>query len=217
MEFWNAWTELLTYCVGFFSEQWGLSEAMAIITFTLIARVLLLPISFRAALDMHKNKQVMEKLKPKLAKMQERYRDNPAEIAQRTMAMYKKHGVRFFGKLTFLNIGTQGIVGLGLFQSLKSSVFGSAFMWISNIAKPDALLAMLVGVLTFLTMFYMPGGAEQSSLLIFIIPALISMFVLISFPSAIGIYWATSNIVTLLQTVLLRIVVARNQHSAASV
>lgn len=90
-------------------------------------------------------------------------------------------------------------------------VFNSKFMWIADIAKPDALLAVIVGSLTFITMWMMPGAAEQTSLVIFLIPALISMFILAGFPSAIGIYWATSNAVTMCQTLALHLVIKQRK------
>ena len=78
--------------------------------------------------------------------------------------------------------------------------FSSKFVWIANIAKPDILLALLVGAITYFSMIMMPSSAEQTSTLLFIIPAIISIIALVNFPSAIGLYWATSNTVALLQS-----------------
>lgn len=214
MEIWNIWTTLVESSIMLVYTQFGLSEAISIVVFTLAARMLLMPISFKAAYNMHKNKLALEKVKPEIERLKNVYKENPGELAKRTMAIYQKNGIKFIDKTTALNIGSQGILGVGIFQALNNMVFSSKFMWIANIAKPDVILALLVGVLTFLSMLMMPGAAEQSTLIIFIIPALISIFILASFPSAIGLYWATSNIVTMGQTLFLRFVISRDDKSA---
>lgn len=209
MDIWIAWTNLLETGINLLAGHFGLSEALAVITFTLLARLALMPISFKAAYDMHQNQMAIRAAKPEIDRLKEVYKDNPSEIAIRTMALYKKRGIKFLGKTTVFNIGSQGILGLGLFQTLKSMAFNSKFLWIANLAKPDVILALAVGALMFASMALMPGSTEQASLLILLVPVLISVFVLVSFPSAIGVYWATSNLVTLGQTVYLRRVVKR--------
>lgn len=147
----------------------------------------------------------MDKLKPELARLKERYQDNSSELAKQTMALYKQSGVKFLDKTTLGNIAAQGFIGLGMFQALQAMPFKSAFLWIANIAKPDVALAVIVGVLTFFTMLLMPSAVEQQNLLIFMIPAFISAFVLISFPSALALYWLVSSLVSLLQSVFIKV------------
>ena len=212
MEIWNIWIVAITNGISFISMNFGISEAFAIIIFTLIARIMLMPVSLKSAYLMHKNRLAIEKLKPEIEQLKDIYSDNPREIAKRTMAIYKNNGIKFLDKTTVFNIGTQGVLGLGIFQTLKSMVFSSKFMWIADIAKPDVILAFIVGVLTFISMLLMPGAVEQQNILIFIIPAIISIFVLIGFPSALGLFWGTSNIVTLMQTLVLHAIVLKQSH-----
>ena len=214
MELWNIWTALITSSIELLPSLFGMPEAISIIVFTLAARMLLMPISFKSAYNMHKNKLAIEEVKPETERLKNLYKGNPEELAKRTMALYKKNGIRFIDRTTILNIGTQGILGVGIFQAIKAMIFNSKFLWITDIAKPDIILAIFVGVLTFLSMFMMPGIAEQSTLMIFVIPALFSVLVLASFPSAIGLYWATSNMVTLGQTLVLRFVISRENRAA---
>lgn len=207
MDIWTAWTALLENGIHLLSAQLGLSEALAIIALTLFARLALMPLSFRAAYNMYQNQMAIRDAKPEIEHLKEVYKDNPSEITKRTMALYKKRGIKFLGKTMVFNIGSQSLLGLGLFQTLKNMTFSSKFLWISNLGKPDVILALAVGSLMFASMFLTPGTAEQASLLIFLIPVAISVFVLVSFPSAIGVYWATSNFATLAQSLYLRHVV----------
>ncbi len=53
-------------------------------------------------------------------------------------------------------------------------------------------------------MLMMPSSAEQANQLMFLIPALVSAIVLISMPSALGLYWATSNIASVIQSIMVK-------------
>lgn len=215
MALWQLWIDCITAGLTFLGTSFGLSEAGAIIALTAIARIGLLPASWLSAYRLHHNRQATDRLKPQIAELQQRWKEQPRELARRTLALYRAHGIRFLDRATLVNIGTQGIVGIGIFQALRHLVFGSNFLWIANIGKPDFLLSLLVGTLTFISMLLTPGAAEHSTLLLYAIPAIVSMLALISFPSAIGIYWATSSIISAMQTVALRVVVAR-QHRQES-
>jgi len=119
------------------------------------------------------------------------------------MALYKKYNIKVLDKNGLVNIASQGVFGFGMFQALQQIVFNSKFAWIANIAKPDIALALLVGAITYFSMIMMPGSAEQASTLLFVIPAVLCIITLVNFPSAIGLYWATSSVTSLLQSLLL--------------
>lgn len=216
MELWSIWTHLLEANLGFLAAHFGFSEAVAIIVLTLIARAAMMPVSLAAAYRMQKNKEALERIKPALEELRQTFKDNPSELATRTMALYRKNGISFMDKVSLLNIGSQGVFGLGVFQVLNRMVFSSKFLWISNLAKPDFLLTVLVGALVLLSLVLMPGAtADTSMLLMLAIPVLISVVAVAALPSALGIYWATSNAVTLVQTLALRGLLARQRHLAA--
>lgn len=216
MELWSIWTHLLEANLGFLAAHFGFSEAVSIIVLTLIARAAMMPVSLAAAYRIQKNKEALERIKPALEELRQTFKDNPSELATRTMALYRKNGISFMDKVSLLNIGSQGVFGLGVFQVLNRMVFSSKFLWISNLAKPDFLLTVLVGALVLLSLVLMPGAtADTSMLLMLAIPVLISVVAVAALPSALGIYWATSNAVTLVQTLALRGLLARQRHLAA--
>lgn len=205
MELWTMWTHLLQATLGFFGAHFGLSEAVAIIALTLVARIAMMPISLTAAYRMQKNKESLERIKPALDELRKTYKDNPSELAARTMALYHENGITFIDKVSMLNMGAQGIFGLGIYQCLKRTVFTTKFLWIPNLAKPDFLLTLLVGVLMVLGMALMPGATANTSMLLMVaISVVVSMFAIAALPSALGVYWATSNAVTVVQTLALR-------------
>jgi YidC/Oxa1 family membrane protein insertase len=203
MEIWNLFTNAIVQSIEFFASEVGVGEAMAIILFTLLGRLVLMPINLIAMVNMYKNKKAISAIKPELDKLKIVHKDNPSEIAKYTVELYKKHNIKFLDKNSVANIVSQGAFGFGMFQALQQIVFNSKFAWIANIAKPDVFLALLVGVITYFSMIMMPGSAEQTSTLLFVIPAIICIVTLINFPSALGLYWATSSVTSLLQSLVL--------------
>lgn len=216
MELWSMWTHLLETLLGYLAVHFGYSEAVSIIVLTLIARVALMPVSLTSAYRMQRNKEAIERIKPALEELRQKFQNNPSELATRTMALYRNNGITFLDKLSLLNIGSQGVFGIGVYQVLNRMVFSSKFLWISNLAKPDFLLTVLVGTFVVLAMVLMPGATADTSMLLMIaIPVLISVVAVAALPSALGIYWATSNAVTIIQTLALRVLLARRRPLSA--
>lgn len=203
MEVWSLFTSAIVQSIEFLTSEVGVGDAMAIILFTLLGRLVLMPINLLAMVNMYKNKKAIYAIKPELDKLKIVYKDKPSEIAKCTMELYKKHNIKILDKNSVANIASQGIFGFGMFQALQQIVFNSKFAWIANIAKPDVFLALLVGVITYFSMIMMPGSAEQTSTLLFVIPAILCIVTLINFPSALGLYWATSSVTSLLQSLVL--------------
>ena len=215
MEIWHLWIHAIANILGLVTSQFGISEAISIIAVTLAVRMAMFPLSFASAYKAQGNKMSMMRIKPQIEQLRERLKDDPTELARQTMALYRENGIHFLDKTTMLNMGMQSIIGLGFFQARKSISFNSKFLWIANIGKADIFLSIVVGVLMFASMSLMPGAAEQTSLFLLLIPVLISVFALISFPSAIGLYWATSNLVSVMQTLVLRWVMSKRAHLRA--
>lgn len=205
MEIWSLWNELLRAGIDTLGAHFGVSQAVAIILFTLLGRLLLMPISLKAAYTMQRNQLALKCIKPQIERLKEEFSNEPAILAQKTMALYKEHKIKFLDRTSVANITSQGIFGLGLFQALQAMTIQGKFLWIANLAKPDAALAFLAGALTFFAMILMPSATEHSTLVLFIVPAIVSMFVIASFPSVIGLYWATSSFVTCVQSLIIRL------------
>jgi len=203
----DLWTQL----INFFSESITLlannfngDQALAIIAFTLIFRLIMMPLQLKSSLKMSANKSAMAKLKPQLERLKVKYQDDPKALFTQSSKLYKKHNITFIDKASFTNMTSQGVFGFAMFQTVKELSLSSPFLWISNLAKPDVALALVVGFLTYLATIVTPGMAEQSNQLIVLLPAIMSIVAVATFPSALGLYWATSNIVTILQSFIIK-------------
>jgi YidC/Oxa1 family membrane protein insertase len=216
MEIWHLWTSLLASSISFFSGYFGVSEAVAIIGLTVIARVGLMPVSIAASLRMELNKEGLRRVKPELEALKERLQGKPAELASATMRLYAGNGIRFFDRLALVNIGTQTIFGLGIYQALARAAFKSRFLWIASLAKPDLLLTAVVALVMIIAMGIAPGASIEPTMVIMLcVSVVVTIFAVAAMPSAVGIYWATSNLASVVQSCLLRWLVGRRRIGAA--
>jgi YidC/Oxa1 family membrane protein insertase len=218
MDLWSLWTHLFTASINMLTSHLGLSEALSIMLLTLCTRTALMPLSLASAYQMHKNKCAMAALKPQQTKLNEQYKSNPSELLKQTMTLYREHGIAFFTKTMLCNMASRSALGMGLFHSLSSISFTTKFLWLTSLAKPNWVLNILVGVLMFLGLILMPGAtSDTSSMLLLMIPVLISIIALSTLPAAIGIYWASSNTATIAQSILLRRIIKRAEQRLLAV
>ncbi|AMC34067.1 YidC/Oxa1 family membrane protein insertase [Janthinobacterium sp. B9-8] len=218
MELWALWTNVFTVSISMLTSHLGLSEALAIILLTLCVRAAMMPLSLASAHQMHKNKLAIAKLKPMQAKLSERHKSNPRELIKQTMALYREHGISFFSKAMLVNLTSRTVFGIGFFHALSRMSITSKFLWIASLTKPNFVLNILVGALMFLGLILMPGAtSDTSSMLMLMIPVIISIIALLSLPAAIGVYWASSNAATIVQALLLRGMIKRAEQRTSLV
>ena len=127
-------TVMLTV-MGFFHDL-GAPYWLAIISLTVCVRVLMLPMSWRAAVMASKQKA----LAPKLAEIKKKHGDDLQASGREQMALMRKHGVNpLLGCLpVFFTIP----VFVALYNALLNSVDLrlAEFLWIDNLAAPDNLI-----------------------------------------------------------------------------
>ena len=81
--------------------QWIIGVAgnvgLGIILFTLILKVITLPLDIYSKASMRKNSLKMEKMRPQLEKLQKQYQNDQQTYNAKMMEMYKKNGYSFLG------------------------------------------------------------------------------------------------------------------------
>ena len=205
---------VLLYSVSF------LNFGVAIIAFTLIVRIVLIPLTVRQSRQMMK----MTSLQPQLKELQERYKDNRQELSRRTMEVYKANGVNPIGCLGPLFI--QFPIWIGLFQAVIQTLpstperlvglsghmyswlpsvndvipINNSFLWL-DLAQPDLfILPVLVGVSMFLMQKTTtlpsadPRQAQTNRMMLWMMPIMFGFFTT-TFPSGLALYWIVSNFV----------------------
>ncbi len=73
------------------------SVGVGIILFTLVLKLITLPLDIYSKAKMRKNNLKMEKMRPQLEKLQKQYQNDQSAYNQKMMELYKKNGYSMFG------------------------------------------------------------------------------------------------------------------------
>lgn len=121
---------------------------LAIILITLFIRTLLFPLQYKSFKSMKK----MQKLQPELAKVKEKYGDDPQRMQKETMELFKRNGANPMGGC--LPLLLQMPVFFAFYQVLFNSVelLNAPFiLWINDLSAKDPyyVLPVLMGIAMF--------------------------------------------------------------------
>jgi YidC/Oxa1 family membrane protein insertase len=92
-----------------------------------------------------------------------------------------------------------------LYGSIRSSLTSSgAFLWIKSLASPDFLLTLVIVSLTGVSAYLMPSASEQMRSTLVAIQIIVTFFIVWKLAAGLGLYWASSSLVGVFQTLWLR-------------
>lgn len=125
---------------------WGVPYGLAIVMLTIIVRGCMFPISKKQALSAKR----MKELQPQLMELREKYKDDKQKLAQAQMELYRKANFNPFAGC--LPVFLQLPIFIALYQALNNWVDlrMASFLWINNLAAPDALVPDIGFSLPFL-------------------------------------------------------------------
>jgi YidC/Oxa1 family membrane protein insertase len=203
--------------------SWG----FAIILFTLIVKIVTLPLSLQQVRSM----KATQELQPELQKLQKKYAKDKEKLAQAQMELYREHGVNPLGGCLPMLI--QFPILIGLYQALyklasTGEIVGQRFLWIPDLAFPNrevglkwvwpsapefigwaAVLYLILPVLTVASQIAMqrmttsrtaskdPQQAAMQQTML-IMPFMFG-FITLQVPAGLTLYWVTSNIFSMIQ------------------
>lgn len=200
------WVHNAVSRVSAFSKwSWGI----AVIVLTLLLRTAIWPLYNRSNRTMKR----MAKLKPEMDKLREKYPDDPQKMNQEMMGLYKKYGINPLGGC--LPMFAQLPIFFGFYTMLLHAVEmrGQGFMWVTDLSQPDTVwhlwglpinpLPILMAITSFAQMAMMPNtGGDKSQMMIMRFMPFMFLFMCYNFASALALYWTTSNLFSIIQTVI---------------
>lgn len=175
------------------------SYGIAIIILTIVIKVLLLPF----ALKQIKSMKGMQKIQPKVAALQKKYKNDRAKLSIEMQKLYREHNISPLAGCLPLLIQMPFLVSI--FYALQGFQYDSAhasFLWLSSLASKDPtyVLPILSAVSTWaLSAQTAPKNAEgPQKMMTYFMPLFIG-YISINFPSGLVIYWVVSNLFQLAQ------------------
>ncbi len=209
-------TKPLFYALDFFHNLLG-NMGLAILLLTILFKIALFPLANKS----HRSMSRMKALQPKMEKLKQTYGNDKMRMNQELMGLYKKENANpMSGCLPML-------IQAPLFFCLYKVFFVTIemrqapfFGWIQDLASPDptsffnlfgllpwdapSFIAigawpLLMGVTMVVQQRLGPQPADpQQAKLMMLMPILFT-YMFASFPAGLVIYWAWSNILTILQ------------------
>lgn len=198
--------------LAMFIGNWGL----IIIVLALIIKLVLSPLSIKAAVSIKRSNL----LQPKLKNIQAKYKDDQKTLNEKIAELYKKEGVNPLGGC--LPLILQIPVFFALYKVLSSSVDlkGASFLWIKDLTQPDMLFAMAIPLLpahfnllpvimTIVQLIQMrlqslknAANPQQNAMNTYLLPV-IFLFLFWGMPSGLVLYWTVQNLYAILEQELI--------------
>lgn len=176
------------------SGNWG----WAIILFTVATQLALLPLTIKQM----KATKGMQKLQPQIAALQEKYKDDKETLNMKMMELYKSNNVSMGAGCLPLLI--QFPIMIALYQAvLRLDAFhGTRFLWIADLGARDIPLIIATTLVMFFQMREqqkMTGQQNQQNNMMSYMYPVFTLMIGFKLPAGVLIYWATSNLVRMLQ------------------
>lgn len=136
------WNLLLVHplerALQFLSTDLTLGAGLAIILFTILMRVMLLPLT----LQQFRSQRAMQRLQPDLKELQKKHGKDREKLQLETMALYKQHGVN--PAAGCLPLVVQMPILFALYAALSNlahtdAVFQQPWLWVARLDRPDVL------------------------------------------------------------------------------
>jgi YidC/Oxa1 family membrane protein insertase len=172
---------------------------VAIIILTILLKVLFYPLARQAAIGAAK----MKKLGPEMAKIKEKYKDEPQKIQMETMRFMQLHKINpMKGCLPILPTIP---VFFALFRVLSSSIelrHAPFFGWIMDLSAKDPYfvspILLTVGMFIQQKLTPMTGMDPTQEKIMLFMPVVFGLM-MVTFPSGLVIYMLTNTVVSILQ------------------
>lgn len=199
------------------------SYGVAIILLTLLVRILFWPLTHKSTEKMAAYSKQMQAIQPKIKALQEKYKSNPKKLQEETMKLYRKEGVNPMGAMGgCLPMFVQLPVFIALYTVLRNAIElrFAHFLWIADLSVPENLFPGAIPVIGSLNILPIvmslsmiwqqkltpqtamtPEQQQQQQMMTFMMPIMM-LFFFYSMPSGLVLYWTTSNLLMIVQTML---------------
>jgi YidC/Oxa1 family membrane protein insertase len=204
MSIWLAVVDVVRAVLFGTAHLLGGSLGGAIVAVSVLVRLALIPLILRV----ERRRLIMDRarlaLEPEVATLRVRFANDPLRLATETRELYSRHGVELVPRGTLTSLLVQAPLGAALYTAISSGLGrGVRFLWIAELARPDALLAWLAATLGGAATLIATGNGSSQRLGAFV-SAAITLFVVVRLSAGLSLYWVASNVVGVVQALLVR-------------
>jgi YidC/Oxa1 family membrane protein insertase len=202
-------------------KQFNWNYGLIILTLTIVLKLVLSPLTYKSYLSMAK----MRVLKPEMDEIKTKVgEDNPTQLQQEYLKLYKKAGVNPLGGCLPLLIQMPIVIAFFRFFPSLFELRGQSFLWMHDLSTYDSILTLpnipFIGnhlslmclLMTISTLIYtyfnnqISGATGQMKYIGYITP-IIFLGALNSYPAGLNYYYFLANMLTFLQQYIIRFMV----------
>ena len=205
---WSAFVELIRMTIFGAAHVCGGSLGAGILAVSLVMRLALLPVTLRVARHARLQQARLASLRPEIERLQRHHAKDRVRLIRETQALYEANGIRLLAPVGLIGILVQLPLLSGLFAAVRAGLGARVrFLWIGNLALPDALLIAVVTLLGAGSMLLVPRppGATGAShtIALLLLGGGVTMFFLWSASSALALSLGAGSLVSGLQSWIL--------------
>ena len=193
-----VWIHDLLVLLGMSSGS-GMAWVLSIVLLTILVRIAIIPLFLKQI----RSSRAMQAIQPEMRKIQEKYKNNPQMLQQKTGELFRNAGVNPLAGCLPLLVQMPILMGMyyALFNFTFPSAAAAAFFWLPNMSEPDPLY--ILPVLSALTTFLQQKMTStemnaQMKIMMTVMPLFIG-WISLKFPSGLVLYWVTMNVVQIIQ------------------
>ncbi|MBU3895940.1 YidC/Oxa1 family membrane protein insertase [Patescibacteria group bacterium] len=219
---------LFNFLVVLYKYIPGRDFGLAVILLTVSIRLILYSSSAKSI----RNQRILSEIQPKLQEIQKTYKDDKEKLVKETMALYKEAKINPIGGLAPALVQLPVLIALyrvfwrGFEQVELGRLYGfipspgaidAISLGFIDLSKPNLIIAVLAGIFQFIqTRLSMETNKKPAKndfakvmqkQMIYFFPV-ITVLILMTMPSALGVYWVTGSIFLIIQ----QKVVLKKQH-----
>ena len=136
-----------------------------------------------------------------MKKLQTQYKNNPQLLQKEMGKLYKESGVNPVAGC--LPLFAQMPILMGMFYALRDLTYTGDphFLWLETLSNPDPyyILPVLSALTTFIQQKQTTAEVNQQMKMMMIIMPIFIGWISLNFPAGLVLYWATMNIMQILQ------------------
>jgi YidC/Oxa1 family membrane protein insertase len=197
--------EMISALLASLAHAFGGNLGWGIITLSLGLRIALLPLTLKLARRARRNQEIIKQLQPEIDQLKKRFEKKPERLFEEMQKLYRQHNCTLLDLPAIIgSIAPLPLFGL-VYGAIRGSLTASsAFLWIKNLASPDGWLTLGILFLTGLSTYFLPSNSEPMRMTMIIIQVTVTFLIIWKLAAGLGLYWASSSLIGLFQTLWLR-------------
>ena len=206
-----------------FLEKYISNYGIIIIILAFLIRSLVFPLTYKSYVSMAKMRVLNQT--PEMKALDEKHKDDPQKLQMAKMGIYREMGVSMFGGCLPMLFSYPFLIALFFFFPQSVELRQQSFLWANDLSTYDSILnlpfnipgygdhvslfTLLMALSTFVYTYYQqksqPTAAANPAFkyIAYFMPLILLIF-LNNYASGLSLYYLTSNIISISQTVLIR-------------